>query len=233
MVIQVSDHWRSSHPGGAVGLLSLDIDRTEVNQAELDQLRIALEEQLRSQFHEVPRDEIRQLPVMDAYTQYYKRFKKTYHVLLQLDSICNKNRSIPHSEPLVQAMFMAEMDSFILTAGHDLDQIQGQITLESSRGSEAYQNLRGDRVTCKKGDMLMQDSLGTICSIIYGQDQRTRITNDTRRVLYVMYVPPGVDLGQVEKHIHDLESNLLVAVPSSRTNLRQIILADSPEPVNL
>ena len=216
-----------------MGLLSLDIDRTEVNQAELDQRRIALEEQLRSQFHDVPRDEIRQLPVMDAYTQYYKRFKKTYHVLLQLDSICNKNRSIPHSEPLVQAMFMVEMDSFILTAGHDLDQIQGQITLESSSGSEAYQNLRGDRVTCKKGDMLMQDSLGTICSIIYGQDQRTSITNDTRRVLYVMYVPPGIDAGQVEKHIRDLESNLMVAVPSSLTHLRQVILADSQEPVNL
>ena len=214
-------------------MLSLDIDRAEVNQADLDQQRIALEEQLRSRFHEVPRDEIRQLSVMNAYTQYYKRFKKTYHVLLQLDSICNKNRSIPHSEPLVQAMFMAEMNSFILTAGHDLDQIQGQITLESSGGSEAYQNLRGDRVTCKKGDMLMEDSRGTICSIIYGQDQRTRITHDTRRVLYVMYVPPGVDASQVEKHVLDLESNLLLVVPSSQTHLRQIMLADSPEPVNL
>lgn len=230
-MIQVSENWRTAHPGGAIGLLSMQIDRRQENQAGLDQERLALENHLREQYRDVPRAKIRQLPVMDAYTQYYKRFKKTYHVLLQLDSLCNKNRSIPHSEPLVQSMFMAEMKSFILTAGHDLDLIESPITLDSSLGDETYQNLRGERVACKAGDMLMVDNQSVICSIIYGQDQRTRITNDTRRVLYVMYVPAGIEAGIVENHILDIEHNVALVFPLSKAIERQLILAGAPAPV--
>jgi DNA/RNA-binding domain of Phe-tRNA-synthetase-like protein len=229
-MIQVSEYWRSSHPAGAVGLLSMDIDRSLTHSGEIDQKRVALENQLREQFQGIERAEVRQLPVMNDYTQYYKQFKKSYHVLLQLDSICNKNRSIPHTDALIQAMFMAEMKSFILTAGHDLDQTDGSIKIDSSHGNESYKILRGDQVTCKAGDMLMADSQAVICSVIYGQDQRTRITTDTANVLYVMYVPPGIDPAKIENHIIDLEENILLAFPQSQSKLRQIILADSPEP---
>ena len=65
---------------------------------------------------------------MREYINYYKRFKKTYHVLLQLESI-NKNKSIPRVDAPVQAMFMAELNSFLLTAGHDLNRIQSPIKI--------------------------------------------------------------------------------------------------------
>jgi DNA/RNA-binding domain of Phe-tRNA-synthetase-like protein len=232
-MIQVSEFWRSSHPGGAVGLLRMDIDRSLTLAAEIDQKRVALENQLREQYQGVARAKVRQQPVMNDYTQYYKQFKKSYHVLLQLDSICNKNRSIPHADALIQAMFMAEMKSFILTAGHDMDQTAGSIKLDASHGDEIYKILRGDQVTCKAGDMLMADSQAVICSVIYGQDQRTRITTDTANVLYVMYVPPGIDPAKIENHIIDLEENILLAFPQSQSKLRQIILADTPEPVEI
>jgi len=209
----------------------MEIDRSQPQLAELDQKRISLENQLREQYQGVERAEVRQLPVMNDYTQYYKAFKKSYHVLLQLDSICNKNRSIPHSDILVQAMFMAEMKSFILTAGHDLDLTDGPIRLDASHGNEVYTILRGDEVTCKAGDMLMADSQAVICSVLNGQDQRTRITGDTENVLYVMYVPPGIDEEVIKGHILDLEGNVQIAFPHSQTKLRQIILADSPGPV--
>ena len=232
-MIQITDNWRLSHPGGAVGFLSMNIDRSQTQTPDLEQKRLTLEKQLRERYQELERADVRQLPVMYDYTQYYKRFKKSYHILLQLDSICNKHRSIPHSESLVQAMFMAEMKSFILTAGHDLDKTKGSITFDSSLGSETYQNLRGDQVTCKQGDMLMADSQAVICSVIYGQDQRTRITNASTHVLYVMYVPPGIDPGVVEMHTLDLEENVLLVFPGSQANLRQIIFADSQVPLNL
>jgi hypothetical protein len=47
-----------------------------------------------------------------------------------------------------------------------------------------------------------------------------------------MYVPPGIDPGVVEKHILDLEGNVLLSFPESQATLRQIVLADSPAPVN-
>ncbi len=211
----------------------MDIDRSLTLAAEIDQKRVALENQLREQYQGVARAEVRQQPVMNDYMQYYKQFKKSYHVLLQLDSICNKNRSIPHGDALIQAMFMAEMKSFILTAGHDLDQTDGSIKLDSSHGNEIYKILRGDKVTCKAGDMLMADSQDVICSVIYGQDQRTRITPDTAHVLYVMYVPRGIDPVETKNHILDLEDNILLAFPHSQSKLRQIILAGSQEPVEI
>jgi DNA/RNA-binding domain of Phe-tRNA-synthetase-like protein len=128
-------------------------------------------------------------------------------------------------------MFMAEMKSFILTAGHDLDRTLGQIQLDSAQGDETYQNLRGERVTCKAGDMLMSDSQAVICSIIYGQDQRTRITGDTRRVLYVMYVPGGIEAGSVKNHILDIERNAGLVFPHSKAIERQVIQADSPSAI--
>jgi DNA/RNA-binding domain of Phe-tRNA-synthetase-like protein len=80
--------------------------------------------------------------------------------------------------------------------------------------------------------MLMADSQAVICSVIYGQDQRTQITKNTARVLYVMYVPPGIGRGDIETHILDLQQNVLTAFPRSEPKLRQIILADAGNPVS-
>lgn len=228
-MFQVTENWRTSHTGGAVGLLSVQVDRSQENQAALDQERIALENQLREQFQGVPRAEIRKLPVMNAYAQYYKRFKKSYHLLLQLDSICNKNRSIPHFDPLVQAMFMAEMRSFILTAGHDLDRISGLITLDSASGEETYTMLNGKHTTCKAGDMTTADTRGVICSIIYGQDSRTQIKPDTREVVYVVYVPPMIDDQAVQAHLDDLERLVELAFPGMQRTSKDIYRSGPPD----
>jgi len=34
-------------------------------------------------------------PILKAYQEYYRRFKKTYHVQLQLESLLFKGKSIP------------------------------------------------------------------------------------------------------------------------------------------
>ncbi|GAI35107.1 unnamed protein product, partial [marine sediment metagenome] len=60
------------------------------------------------------------------------------HVLLQLESIVFKNKSIPKVASLVEAMFMAEIKNLLLTAGHDLDAIDLPIKLDVSSGGEKY-----------------------------------------------------------------------------------------------
>jgi hypothetical protein len=57
---------------------------------------------------------------LKTYNNYYKKFKKTYHVLLQLESIVFKNKSIHKVASLVEVMFIAELKNLLLTAGHDL-----------------------------------------------------------------------------------------------------------------
>ncbi len=67
---------------------------------------------------------------MAAYERYYKRFDKTYHVQLQVESIVLKGKNLPDVSPLVDANFIAEIETFVLTAGHDVMQLQGSVCMD-------------------------------------------------------------------------------------------------------
>ena len=224
-MIELTQEWHSTHPGAALGILVVrDVDVLE-NTAQLTLKKKILESQLQEHYKGMNRSAILQLPVMQAYAAYYKRFKKTYHLLLQLESIIVKGKKLPKAPALVEAMFMAELESLLLTAGHDLDQIKDPIKLDSSSGNEVYTQLRGKIISCKTGDMIMTDQQGVFCSIIYGQDQRTQITDRTQNVMYAVYVPPGINLEQIEDHLNDLEQNLGLISPEAQITFRHIYLA--------
>jgi DNA/RNA-binding domain of Phe-tRNA-synthetase-like protein len=165
---------------------------------------------------------------MAAYESYYKRFGKTYHLMLQLESVVHKNKAIAGSGALVQAMFMAEMNHLLLTAGHDLETIQGSPTVDVAEGSEEYVTLGGMPATLKARDMYIRDDEGVISSIVYGPDHRTRITADTRSVLYAVYAVPGIPLDDLERHLGDLEANVRIFSPNAARLSREVLLAASP-----
>ena len=48
----------------------------------LDRQKVKLENDLRSRFGSLDRAELKAIPIVEAYNSYYKRFKKTYNVLL-------------------------------------------------------------------------------------------------------------------------------------------------------
>jgi DNA/RNA-binding domain of Phe-tRNA-synthetase-like protein len=225
-MIELTQEWRSTHPGAAMGILIINDINFSDRPPQLEQKKMALETQLRDRYQGQDRSAILQLPVMQAYSTYYKRFRKTYHLLLQLESIIIKGKPIPKAPALVEAMFMAELESLLLTAGHDLDQINDPIIVDASSGDEVYTLLRGETVSCKTGDMVMVDPQGVFCSIIYGQDQRTRITNKTQNVLYAVYVPPGIDSDLIEGHLGDLEQNVGLISSEAKIISHQIYMAE-------
>src|SRR4030095_4146858 len=77
------------------------------------------EARLRDRYRGPTRLDFTSLPVVAAYARYYKRFNKPEHVQLQLESIVLKGKSLPSVSPLVDANFAAEVDTLVLTAGHD------------------------------------------------------------------------------------------------------------------
>jgi len=97
-----------------------------------------LEEHLRKQFAGQDRAAVASHPVLQIYSEYYKRFKKTYHVQLQLESIVLKGKSIPTMAALVESMFMAEVKNMLLTVGRDLDTLQLPLTLDVTTGKESF-----------------------------------------------------------------------------------------------
>lgn len=161
---------------------------------------------------------------MLAYERYYKRFNKTYHVLLQFESIVLKGRNLPNVCPLVDANFIAEVETLVLTAGHDVAKLYGSILIDVSREGDHITQMKGASKAIRAGDMIMRDANGVCCSIIYGQDDRSPISSETSRVLYVAYAPAGVPSETVDAQLRRIEENIRLFSPTAIVERHQLLL---------
>ena len=218
-MFQLSDLWQTTYPGASVGVLAMAGVANPAHHEGLDAQKKALERDLRSRFSGYDRTALRALPVMQAYHAYYRQFKKTYHVQLQLESIVIKGKSIPRVAALVEAMFMAELKNQLLTAGHDLDVVQMPVGIDVAAGNERYVRLNGQEQELKQGDMFIADALGVLSSVLYGPDRRTHIRPDTKRALFTVYAPEGIARQSVVGHLEDIRDYILLVSPQATTDL--------------
>lgn len=225
-MLDVSETWKTTHPGAAVGILALrDVTNPEHHPA-LEARKAELEQRLRARFAGQTRADLKALPRVEAYTAYYRRFRKTYHLLLQLESVALKGKPIPSVAALVEAMFAAELDDLLLTAGHDLAKVREPVTLGVADGSERFVNIAGKDHVLKPDDMFIADAEGVLSSVIYGSDRRTRITPDTQQVLFTTYAPAGIGAQAVRQHLEHIEENVALFTPEAERVALQVVAAD-------
>jgi DNA/RNA-binding domain of Phe-tRNA-synthetase-like protein len=213
-----------------VGFLVMENVTNPKHHPALEARKAALEASLRDRYGAVERDDLKALPAVVAYRDYYGQFRKSYHVRMQLESVVFDGRSIPSVAALVEAMFMAELDTLLLTAGHDVGALVEAVRVDVADGSERYTKLNGKPQTCKAGDQIMADGEGVISSILYGPDRRTRIRPETERVCFAVYAPAGIEQARLEKHLRDLEANVRVIAPEAGTTQRLIFSAEGGVP---
>jgi DNA/RNA-binding domain of Phe-tRNA-synthetase-like protein len=218
----VSDAWKATHPQAHAGILVMREVTNPPQHAELEARKERLQGELRSRFAGQDRSAIAALSPIQAYNAYYKPFKKSYHVQLQLESIAFKGKSLPSVAALVESMFMAEVKNLLLTAGHDLDALQLPVRLDVATGAEQYTLLRGTEQLTKAGDMFMADGAGIISSILYGPDQRTQINEKTRNVMFAVYAPEGISVEETHRHLGDIRENVLLVSPAARVELLEV-----------
>jgi DNA/RNA-binding domain of Phe-tRNA-synthetase-like protein len=207
LLISATEKWRTAHPGATIGLLELPGLENTSSSSRLSERKREIEADLRERYKDFTRQDFLALPVMAEYDRYYTRFNKTYHVQLQLESIVLKGKRLPDVSPAVDANFMAELETLILTAGHDSQKLRGPIVIDVSREGEQMTQMNGLSKAIRAGDMIMRDADGICCSIIYGQDARSPISPETSRVLYVAYAPAGVAADAVERQLRGIEEN--------------------------
>ena len=193
------------------------------NHPDLDAKMSAIESEIRNNFSEVGRSAIRNLPAMQAYTTYYRKFKKTYHVQLQIESVAFQNRNLPRISALVSAMFAAELKNHLLTAGHDMSTVQLPIVLDVAKGNESYTGMNGKLQTLSPADMFISDAKGVISSIIYGPDNRTPITGHTSEVLFTVYGPEGISHQQMTSHLEDIRAFVNLVSLDAHTATLEVI----------
>ncbi len=223
MLFQASAEWEKAYPGAAVGVLAVSGAANPRSHPGLDKVKAEVEAELRARWPD--RATIKADPVIAAFQAYYKKFKKTYHVLSQVESVALKDRTIPKVAALVEAMFAAELKNRLLTAGHDLGAVEPPLRVEVATGEETYVKLNGQDQVLKAGDMYIADRAGVTSSIIYGPDQRTAIGPNTTRAVFTVYAPAGVPAAALETHLDDIESYARLISPGLTTELKQVFRA--------
>jgi DNA/RNA-binding domain of Phe-tRNA-synthetase-like protein len=226
LLISATDEWRAAHPGAVIGILEISGADNAHSSPELDAHKRDIEAQLRERYQGFSRQDFLSLPVIAAYEQYYKRFNKTYHVQLQLESIVLKGKNLPNVSPLVDANFAAEVKTLVLTAGHDAAKLSGSILIDVSKDGDQMTQMNGEARPIRAGDMIMRDANGISCSIIYGQDNRSPITPGTSNVLYVIYAPAGVPLEAVDAQLQKIEGHIRLFSPGAVVEQLRLLSAD-------
>jgi DNA/RNA-binding domain of Phe-tRNA-synthetase-like protein len=158
------------------------------------------------------------------YINYYKKFKNTYPVLLQLESILLKGKKITKVGAFIETMFLSEVSNLLLTAGHDADTMQKPFCIDIAKGGESFEGISGRNQIMTKDDLYLTDSENIVSSILNGPDYRTRITDKTKNALYFVYGVDGVSQEQIKKHFGDLKYYLSIFLPDCTIDYIDIIL---------
>ncbi len=218
----VTDTWRQIHQGASMGLMVVKNIGKPANVEAGETCKRELEAKLRQTF--TSKEELVNYFPISVYSQYYKQYKKTYHVLQQLESVVFKEKSIPSVSPAVEAMFMAELKNGLLTAGHDYDVLHLPLTLDAAAGQEQYTLINGKEQRVKAQDMILSDTAGIISSIIYGPDRRTRIDPETRQAVYTVYAPAGIPQELVNRHLTDIYAYIRLMIPGAFLDWQEIVM---------
>ncbi|MHA1943338.1 MAG: phenylalanine--tRNA ligase beta subunit-related protein [Candidatus Thorarchaeota archaeon] len=167
----------------------------------LEERKRFLENRIRESFKEVDAD-----IMIQNFSTYFQGWGKTYPIKYQIDTI-KKGGKFPKVSVLVDSMFLAELNNRILTSGHDLDEIQGDLTFDVSTGGERYLKINGQEQELKKDDILLKDEEGILASILYGPARRTTISPKTKNALYHAWCPFSLDDKIVLAHLNEISNN--------------------------
>lgn len=216
-MIRKTEAFLAAWPAARVGCLAMSGVENPAEHAGLEGRKRELEESLRRCYEGWDRQRMKEIPVVAAYRAWYRRFGQSYHLVAQLESVALGGKPLPRVAALVEAMFMAELSSLILTAGHDLAALVRPLVLDTASGGESYTGMNGKTATCTRGDMVISDAEGVISSVLSGPDARTRITTRTTSVLFVAYAPEGVGDEALRAHLDGIERLVRTISPVAQT----------------
>jgi DNA/RNA-binding domain of Phe-tRNA-synthetase-like protein len=94
---------------------------------------------------------------------------------------------------MVDAHFMAEMCAGILVAVTDHDRFDGALTLDRAEADEICRGMGGREIRTKAGEIVLRDEKEIVCVLCQGADEKTRVTDNTRNVLFYAYAVPGIE----------------------------------------
>ncbi len=153
------------------------------------------------------------------YSRFFKRFKKTYPVMLQFESCLSGARPFPREDPVIGVPFLAELSTRILMGTHDLDRVKGRIVLTSGTEKEPFAGMRGEAHTYPN-DVVGRDDGGVIFSMIAGADARTCARAESRHVFYPVFGVPEQPREEIERAQELVAEYIRILAPDARIGLQ-------------
>lgn len=164
----------------------------------------------------------------NPYFRYFKKYKKTYPVLQQLESFLLKGRPFPSGNPVNEVAFLTELRTQMLIGAHDIQRMAGTPELFCPAEKLPYPGMRGEEVHTYPGDTSGRDEEGIIFGMIAGADDRTYLHPDSRHIAYLFFGAPDVTgeqiaglqetlAGYVKRLAPTAEYRAILLTPENRT----------------
>ncbi len=151
----------------------------------------------------------------NVYFRFFKKFKKTYLVLMQLESILLKGRPFPDANPITAIPFLAELETQHLLGAHDVEQVQGGVQLFAGTEKAPFPGMRGEEVHTYPGDFCGRDDGGIIFSMIAGADDRTCVRESSTHVFYPAFGVAGQSVEELTAVLNRLEEYVRTLAPDA------------------
>ena len=182
----ISPAYEVKYPGVAFGLTLISGCEPLIDDAGFDQYKRKLLRKMRK------RETLAGISQrMDMYDRFFQSFGFECPLPKHLKRTIQSG--FPRYNLMVDAHFMAEMCAGILVAVTDYDRIEGMLTLDVSQEGEKSAGMGGRQFTTKEGEIVLRDRKDIICILCQGADEKTRVKDDTRNVLFYSYAVPGID----------------------------------------
>jgi DNA/RNA-binding domain of Phe-tRNA-synthetase-like protein len=188
----ISKAYKNTYPGLAFGLALITGCQNPLNPSGFDEYK-------RKHLRLMRKKET--LARISGRIEAYERFFRSFGYESPLTK--HLQRTIQSGFPRYNLMndthFMAEMCAGILVAVTDYDRFKGSLLLDLAREGEVCRGLGKRDFQLKDREVVLRDEEDVVCVLCQGADEKTRVSENTRRVLFYAYAVPGVDKAPIQE----------------------------------
>jgi len=216
MQINLTESLKENYPVSIFGnMIIRDVPNSKRNET-LEERKRSLEREIKEKYADVNKDKM-----IHYYNTYFKMWSKMYPIEYQIKTLKDGGK-FPQVSVIVDCMFIAELKNKILTSGHDLDEIKGDLTFDIAQGGEEYLKINGQKQELKKNDVFLKDNEGILASILFGPARRTSISLKTKNALFFAWSPYTLDKEIIRSHLNEISQNLNSVFESITTEIQLI-----------
>jgi DNA/RNA-binding domain of Phe-tRNA-synthetase-like protein len=180
-----SSRYETNYPDVAFGLTLISECRNFENPPGFDQYKRKLLRKMRK------RETLARITKqIDAYKRFFAGFAFDCPLPKHLKRTVNSG--FPRHNLMVDAHFMAEMCAGILVAVTDFDRFDGALVLDLAEDGEVCRGMGGQEFRTKEDEIVLRDEKEIVCVLCQGADEKTKVGEDTRNVLFYAYGIPGI-----------------------------------------